>query len=148
MNLAVKLPDRPSVLLRMALLDLESFTDRPGLSVDMLNWVRWLPDGKHCTACLAGAWLVQRSGLDLKDPAMFSPGGLLDFNKVTRDVRDAMEALDAFRRGDIQNALCALGVRQPDDLSDTEWVGEYHDDPAKFKAAMLEIVKLLETHNL
>jgi ribosomal protein S27AE len=107
MNTQVRLPDLPSVLLRLALEDLEKVENDKRYEVDMNVWVQREQD--ICYVCFAGA--VMAETLDATEEDIFGWGTCTD-----KDAYSKLLALDRFRTGNIDGAYRELGRHKPDSI--------------------------------
>ena len=89
----------PSDLLFSALEDLAKCEGDPNYRVDMRVWHRM--NFGVCAVCLGGAVMAKSLGADIYD--------LLDLEDFNQDTRNAFEALDCFRTGDVCGGLVSLG---------------------------------------
>lgn len=131
----VKLPDKPSALIRLALRDLEKCEQSKNYQIEMGAWHE--PNGK-CSVCLAGAVMAQslygeRSKAFI--PSDFGPNEL------------KLRALDDFRCGYINEAFMQLGMKHPG-LPEYFEVAQYRGNPQKFKKNMRQLATLLAKEGL
>lgn len=132
----LNLPEKPSELIRVALADLDKIEKTPGYEIVMSDW--HVPFGGRCEVCLAGAVIAsQRPTLKNEDlqPYHFPPATC-----------GALEALNQFRMGFIEDGLCDMGIygHRFKDMA----VTPYKNDPAKFKRDLERIAKRLEKAGL
>ena len=108
MSFTVKLPDKPSELIDLALADAEAL-DREKYTPRADYWVGSYYDGDdtvHCGVCLAGAVMINRLGVEVEGELDFEfEPELFDNHTATRLI-----ALDCLRRGAVGDAL----IRLPD----------------------------------
>lgn len=146
-------------LIRFALEALEAFESTPGCEVDMSRWHSKRSSDGVCLACLAGCATTRMAGVGVDDPFWASPdpfwGDADDTNKtfalsrrigLTQGAVTGIEkALDLFRCGRVGQALRTLWL--PDDKFDGDRIHmpDYHRDPARFKARLLELADQLES---
>jgi hypothetical protein len=143
------LPTLPSALIRVAIADLEKAEqDTNTYSINMGDWHR--PNASKtgdahltCSVCLAGS--VMAFSLEASDRHSYAPQ---DYDDATEC---ALEAINALREGFIAVAQDYL---DPDmdmpgwEAVDDRIVTHYEEDPAKFKAEMLQMASDLEAVNL
>jgi hypothetical protein len=129
--------NKPSVLIRLAVEDLEAIALDPRYEIDFTTWHRPQPDGR-CSVCFAGAVMARRLECHPEDS-----NGPLRWNEFTKC---KLLALDAFRCGDIEVALdnCAVHRWYPGELSIP--VTPYNKNPALFTLTMLSLAGWLENH--
>ena len=131
----MKLPDKPSELIRLALADLALCAADPNYRIDMGQW--HMPEHGVCQVCLAGA--VMAKSLNASRAAEFYPE---DFPEN----RKKINALDVFRDGLVCTALIDLGQ----DLSNwghgarSREISSYSKDPDAFMADMHDLADDLE----
>lgn len=134
----MKLPAKPSALIRLALDDLEKCEQSPQYRVDMYLW--HASHGTRCRVCLAGAVMAQHGGLHPGEDHL--PG---DFPAHTAR---KLCALDFFRQGDVGEGLLELG--HEDVFRDFENISVplYAEDPEGFKDALRDLAMTLEKGGL
>ena len=131
----MKLPDKPSELIRLALADLALCAADPNYRIDMGEWHK--PEHGVCQVCLAGA--VMAKSLNASRAAELCSS---DFPENSQKIL----ALNDFRMGDVCRALDSL------DLDLSNWgrnapersITPYHRDPAAFMADMRDLANDLE----
>lgn len=130
----VRLPDKPSELIRLALADLRKVEAMPKrFAVRMASWHE--PNGV-CRVCLAGAVMAQT--LQVDDRYSVRRDGW----KFDIDTSEKLKSLDEFRSGWINDALGRTGnVRCMEEL---RWMTDYHDNRERFHADMEQLAKDLE----
>lgn len=147
----IKLPDKPSELILMALEDLKQAV-QDGCVVDMGQWhseqdvciggidqngLVQYKNKKVCAVCLAGS--VMRRGVGDKQEC--SVGDFPD------EVQGKLESLDEFRNGYVEHGLERffgyLIGGLPKGISDWVEITEYQDNPAKFHRDMTKLAKTL-----
>ena len=134
----MKLPDKPSELLRLALEDEEKCHNSPDYIVDMEIWHR--PLSGKCTVCLAGAVMAQT--LESNKTMMLSPA------KFDQDTYSKLHALDYFRSGYIDDGLNCLDIYKPEGgLLSKVPVNNYKGRDYWLKD-MNKIVQMLEEYEL
>lgn len=95
----VKLPDKLSVLIRLALVDLGKAERDPRYKVDM---GKWHEPNSHCSVCFAGAVIAFSLGT--------SSLTCLTANSFPEDDRDKLLALDNVRSGNFVEAAFNFGI--------------------------------------
>ena len=131
----MKLPDKPSELIRLALADLALCAADPNYRIDMGEW--HMPEHGVCQVCLAGAVMAKSLNASRADE-LYSA----DFPEN----RQKIKALDAFRDGLVCTALIDLGH----DLSNwghgarNREITSYSKDPDAFMADMHDLADDLE----
>jgi hypothetical protein len=131
------LPEKPSDLIELALLDLALVERDKQYVVNMDDWHR--PVGEYCSVCLAGSVIAKSLGAvpDRESyPAKFSPY-----------VEDRLWALEYFRVGKVKFAVdrmsgYAHSFRIGLGHEHIEMV-PYADDPVTFKHRLYRIAQLL-----
>jgi len=133
----VKLPEKMSELIRVALVDLVKVEESPDYIVRMENWHK--PRDGVCEVCLAGAVIAKT----LKAPSNENclPSG------TSRSIRDKLEALNELRTGEVCEAAYVMGIYDVGAEYDTPII-DYNDDPQQFKRDMLQLAKDLEAGGL
>ena len=148
----IKLPDKASELILVALLDLERVEMDPAYEVDMDMWHN--PDEGLCSVCLAGA-VIATHGRASKSAVVWPwnyPG----------ETEDKLHALDYFRGGHLAKGLSALtagfaSTASPMSLRVFDFSPEakkqlnalmmgwlsYGDSPEAFKTQMRELAAIL-----
>lgn len=140
------LPAVPSELIRLALGDLRKVESDVRYRVDMDAWHEGLQHREPCTVCMAGSVMAKTLGVDPErdsGPWNFQP-----------DTDSKLCAIDAFRCGAVEDGLERLG--QAEAATELEFeLGEFANPPAydrenpePFHAAMGQLAKFLEEHNL
>lgn len=135
------LPDKPSELIRVSLLDLEKAENTPGYLVCMDHWHLYYDyDSEYpekvgeCGICLAGCVMAFSLRADRErelSPADFKGP---DCSKLI--------VLDHFRSGSIGRGFRSMGLGEPPfELYDVE---HYPDSPAIFKRDMRNLANVLE----
>ena len=117
MNTEQHLPSTPSELIRVALADLSACERDDGYVVDMDDWHAPITDDRGrevCEVCLGGAVLAQTLGAEPHEGI-----GDHDLARYGSGVENKMNALNCFRRGEIDAGLEMLGY-DVDKLSE-EW---------------------------
>lgn len=134
----VKLPDKPSALIRLALRDLEKCERSPKYKVEMAYWHD--PNGK-CKVCLAGS--VMAKSLGVGPNQQLHPQDLED-----ADTQRKLFALNAFRVGGIHGGLEEMGIKRPITLPMTVPREFYKENSTKFKVFMRGVATMLAKEGL
>lgn len=136
-----KLPDLPSKLLEVALLDLEKLEKNPAYSINMDNWHSVGASGK-CRVCLAGCVMTLELGADIYDDVAPS-------RYPSRDA-DKLWALNQFRCGRIIPGILYLGEELEYRYKGKHCVPvvPYEDNPEDFKRDMVDLIVYLESQGL
>lgn len=136
----MKLPDKPSELIRLALRDLEKVEQTPGYVVDMASWHVYQHNMDYgctaCCVCFAGAVIAMESGISLHkglNPWMFE-----------QSIADKLCTLDDFREGDLRTGLRGMGLEVPAGVPCRVQVVQYRHSPSAFKSCMKAIADLFE----
>lgn len=133
------LPDKPSELIRVALDDLAKCeADPDSFTINMGDWL--VPENGKCSVCLAGAVMAQSINVDRS--RALTPYFLGE------SVRDKLLALNLLRVGDVRIGLSFMGIDKGCDMPSSRMVARYRDDPAQFRADMLQLAADLAAHNL
>ena len=139
----MKLPDKPSELIRLALKDLAEGLKEKQFDVDMDFWVARDPGLPRCTVCLAGAVMVRELGFStLHDATPSLVGG---------DTEAKLDALNYLRQGNVEDALIMLDQCEeiwPPGLETDREICPYADDPQEFFKDMRALADHLEEHKL
>lgn len=132
-NKDVKLPDKPSELIRLAINDLVAVEQNPDYKVCMAIWYLRNP-GDKCLVCFAGAVMAQTLGAESTSA--------LNADSFPKDIGDKLVALDYFRVGWLGCGLTALGIqyRALDNIA----LQRYEDDPMGFKQDMVFLADSFE----
>lgn len=114
----VKLPNKPSKLLKVALEDLEAVEKDLKYRIDMNSWHQ--PEDNKCSVCLAGAVMANRLRCDIEkalDPYDLLVDGNIEY---WVDLRNKLEAIDYFCRGKVEGSLLRMGIKCPESLKNCE----------------------------
>jgi len=131
----VRLPSKPSALIRLALSDLRKVEKDKRYKVNMRFW--HLPISvRRCNVCLAGAVIAQT--LEAFPQQSISPG-LLPYSKRSR-----LRALDCFRQGHCGAAFTWLGLRKGDGKRFGRNICDYSRDSQSFHSDMSRLADDLE----
>jgi len=145
MSVVTRLPRKPSALIRMAVDDLEKLERTPGFKVDMTVFVDKGEEGEGepCLVCLAGAVMVCRlDGLNV-------PGTLKGLRPCDFPDNEAeLNALDAFRNGDVDEGCYCLYLAAPESYWELTVPHPYEDGPMQFKADIRKLADELEDRGL
>lgn len=134
----VKLPDKPSALIRLALRDLEKCERSSKYKVEMAYWHD--PNGK-CKVCLAGSVIAKTLGV--KPNQQLHPDDCTD-----NDTRRKLFALNAFRLGGIHGGLDEMGIERPNTIPMTVPREFYKENSTKFKVFMRGVATMLAKEGL
>jgi len=126
----VEPPARPSELLALALRDIEWVEKNPKYDIDMTIWF------SRCSVCFAGAVMVRRFKI---------PDDRCCPSNFTHNWNRAFWSLNAFRNGDITDALSNLGIER--ELGCIK-ISPYCQGPSAFKRDILRLIKLLRKEKL
>lgn len=161
-----KLPEKPSELLKLAMLDLEKVEADPRYRVDMGEWHK--PNGR-CSVCLAGSVMAKTLGLPPNKDDPFYDGRrrraeiirwrLPDYrtSPASPDVDPTISfklfALDCFRNGDITCAFGYLGIKRPEALPNSiggelSYMSEDHHRRPQWKNHMADLIGILQAEGL
>ena len=135
------LPKKPSVLLRLALKDLEVCRNSPDYTISMGHWYYKDADDL-CSVCLAGAVMSQTLGLDPGESQ--SCGPYTSDLSISDNTRNRLLALNSFRCGNLLGGLNRLGCKPPKDLPETVRITQYEISPEKFLEDMYKLVETFE----
>ena len=137
------LPKKPSVLLKLALKDLETCRNSPKYTIDMDYW--FYTNGNECTVCLAGAVMAQTLGFD----PMESPScGPYTHPKISDTTRKKLLALNNFRMGNILTGLNRLGCKLPKDFPAVIKIVPYERSPDEFLICINKLIENFEKVDL
>ena len=137
----MKLPNKPSELIRIAITDLKKAEKSSKYKIHMGSW--HTPAYNKCEICFAGsvmAFSLKRNPQDWLLPEDF-----------TFKTEQKLEALNAFRTGQVDFGLNLLNNRHylKDDYEIfNRDVIEYNKSPTKFKRQMLNLATDLENFGL
>jgi hypothetical protein len=140
---SVKLPNKPSALIRLALKDLSAVEKmKAKYRVDMEVWHE---PNSHCTVCFAGSVMACSLKADPKEN--------LDYDAFGKENKKKLLALNYFRTGDLHDGLNKMEADYDD-----EWipysvaVSSYDatdaDSKKDFKKDMNKIADRLEAFDL
>lgn len=130
----VKLPEKPSALIRLALRDLEKVERSRRYRIDME--VYHVPNG-HCRVCFAGAVMA------------YTLKVARDFNSFTAHElpeQKKMYALDCARRGAVESMFGYLDAHRPDGMPMYVAAAPYGKEPKAFKRDMRSLATRLAKH--
>lgn len=144
-------------LLELGLEDLEKSEKSKNIEIDMGTW--WSGDTLKgpCSACLAGCVLlnrfpkkitekIKRGKYDLRYSDIKNLKGKIGVFPLN----SALQALDAFKDGEIYDALRYLSIFAPNNIEiyHLKYNTTYDESPELFKRNMREIIKWLKANNL
>ena len=131
----MKLPDKPSELIRLALADLALCAADPNYRIDMGEWHK--PEHGVCQVCLAGAVMAK---------SLNAPRAVELYSSDFPENRQKITALNDLRTGDVSMAFESLGLDSSNlDLPLDRVITPYDDDPGAFMADMRALADDLET---
>jgi hypothetical protein len=147
---SVRLPAKPSKLIRLALDDLDAVESEPDkYVVDMDTWhgnLRKSADKGQdpvCHVCLAGSVIAKT--MKARRNWNISP---TDITCMSRLTKSRLAALDCFRVGEVETGLKLMGCTLPTAMLATCNVVEYSQNPASFKDSMNDLADHLERYGL
>lgn len=132
----VKLPNKPSELIRLALKDLKAVEKSKKYTISMNRAYHEPRDDAPCIICFAGAIIAKslKQPVDLQlDPADFDA-----------DTSCKLRALDSFRLGEINEGLDEMGLKLDFIHYDERRIIPYENSPKYFKRDMEELAQDLE----
>jgi len=133
----VKLPDKPSDLILLAINDLKAVEQSEKYVIDMSTFhdPDYAVNGK-CAVCFAGS--VMAKSLKCVPTKAYDPARFDD--KTMKQ----LYALDSFRQGDIASGFDYLGIHLPDLVRSEIEVQDYDDDRELFKEQLTKLAKDLK----
>lgn len=148
----------PSELIKLAVADLEK-AEKAKNVINMGNWCVYDVSNKKCSVCFAGSVMVNTlgnktpvknllAGKDLYGEEVSSED--LWNTEISIDPCDfpkeelALEALNKFREGRIEEGFYQLDIELPDDIVTNVKVSSYNGNKVKFKNQMKELAKALK----
>lgn len=134
----MKLPDKPSELLTLALKDLEACKRDSNYSISMSVWHSFEPNDRQCYVCMAGAVMAQTMKVPLTK--MIDPA----YCAETRQ----LYAINEFRMGNIKEGLSFLDISKPFRCAGYFPVAEYCLNPEQFKQDIKGLITYLQTFDL
>lgn len=135
--MSVRLPDKPSELIRLALADLEKVEADPAFEIDMDVWFIRRRLRPVCAVCQAGA--VMAMTLNAERTREHYP------RQWDQDTALKLLALNDFRAGWVHDGLETMHIDPPDSLpNEFRDFPAYATDPAAYKAVMREMADQLE----
>lgn len=164
-----KLPGKPSELIRLATNDIIA-SEKAGMRVEMSSWLTVeapsARKAKTCTVCFAGAVMAQTLAKTPASKSILKHKGqkltaadkkrLGDFSYGPEEIAEvdtlsypnekpALQALNSFRSGEIEEGFEQLGLDFPSNLLQYQVdVTGYNEDKKLFKAQMFELADSLE----
>jgi len=135
----IDLPNKPSELIRLALIDLHRAENTPGYIVKMYTWHEQDAELGRCVVCLAGSVMAMRLGSDINETVWPDSFGVETGNKLA--------ALDSFRKGRVREGFEDMDIEWEWDNSNIPAVfpvEKYEYDPKLFKRDMNELANMLE----
>ncbi len=135
-----RLPKTPSILIKLALDDLNKVERFKGYRVDMNSWHLYSEKSEICAVCLAGAVMVQT----LKAPQNES----IYPSTFPLDTNGKLAALDFFRLGSVGHGFNRLGLFSKEGDKFNREIPNYRSDRPGFKRAMRKLVRDLKAAGL
>jgi hypothetical protein len=146
------LSDKPSRLIRQALLDLEIVERRPECIVNMYDHYMVLNDELEepgiCVMCLAGAvmYLGSREVRDAQEIGLSQEITASDFGDPAAP---KLRFISEFQFGEFGSAFSELNLPLPEFLTDADFnFPKYSVDPALYKQTLLDYASKLEVVGL
>jgi hypothetical protein len=148
MNTEIRLPEKLSGCILLALNDEEACFNSPDYTINM-NYYHEPPGeigygysiNENCVVCFAGAVMAKTLGGDPTSELI--PEDFCEYNEVR------LGALDEIRGGNIDHALDEMEIDDIfDELPGVVDVTPYEDDRDKWRKDMIGIVKMLEEYDL
>lgn len=121
----VKLPDKLSDLLELAIKDCMRVSRRKNHALEMGTWLRITDDGKSCSACMAGAVMLcelKETEQKLREERYVCPGDYSD------DVERKLLAINYLRSGDLQMAVFSINKGRVGDRLQIEVRSKVNDN--------------------
>ena len=155
------LPNKPSELVELAILDLKAIEQNPNYLIAMDSWhvgsYRDHPniERPRCLVCLAGAVMAQSLGIETT--MTVKPWDPIFHSDVTLEGK--LAALDSFRNGNIYHGITLMCPEFDDyhsahallekmGMSANIFVPEYEEDREEFYQGMEKVIKILKEHAL
>lgn len=133
----MKLPDKPSELILVAIDDLVKCEEDPNYSIFMYDW--HAPIFKEpCYVCLAGSVMAKSLGADVKESLVPS--------SFDHDTSNKLIALDNFRVGNVQGGMQLMNIKNDHNFETIIW--GYSIDPTRFKEEMILLAFDLDNEGL
>ncbi len=140
---AMKLPDKLSELLKLAIKDLLETEKDKRYSVDMDSWHEYDPRANVCYVCLAGAVITQTIKLDFTTQCnLIHPH--YDIPGIETNI-DQLLAINSARLGEINQAISLLGNNTK--FGDRD-ITDYHVNRESFLSDMYGLIDDLEKAGL
>lgn len=141
----IKLPNKPSKLIELALKDLKKCEKSKKYKIDMLRWHTFMRS--KCYVCLSGSVIAQT--LKIKPTIRAKPVGTFNFNsavqkRFSKDTKNKLQALNFFRVGEIKLGLVELGMGSDGNLRDSIHICRYKDNKKAFYKDMDYLVSHLK----
>lgn len=138
----IKLPDKMSELLKVAVDDLEQIEKDPNYRINMAQW--HAPTGDKCEVCLAGATLATRG---IPRDVEIDPSTPINSAEGIK-VYDKLCAINSLRTGSVNTAAEYLGITDTSRLSKIKHVAmtRYEHGPEAFKRELRELAADLEQY--
>ena len=130
----MKLPDKPSELIMVALKDLNACDRSRTYTVDMKTWHSYDIGSNTCVVCLAGSVMAQT--LKVANDRSTSP----DF--FPTEIDDKLNALNDFRQGYVSLGLYSMGLRSEQDPAFVH-ITSFEEDKEKFFMDMTDMANRL-----
>jgi hypothetical protein len=137
-----RLPDLPSDLLTVALVDLAAAEQNPRYRINMGTWHVPEEDGR-CMICLAGATMAGTLGMNPSkelDPS--------DAEVLEEGLGDKLKALDSLRTGELEEAMEILGMELPDHLAACHRIPRYEVDRTGFHRELTKLAGLMKSEGI
>ena len=134
----VKLPDKPSELLRLAMDDLAKCEGSKKYVVHMDIWHSGNVGLDKCLICLAGAVMSKTLGCPITEHSSLSYYSIRVANKL--------RAVNFFRKGDVNLALSCMQIKCLSFLN--RRIIPYKDDPKLFRQDMNKLIRDLRKEGL
>jgi hypothetical protein len=143
----LKLPNKPSAIIRTALADLAAVEKDKKYKINMSTWhspIDYIYNEKSkndpsCEVCMAGA-VIANAGNDVNKlihPDMFDAA-----------TENKLSAIDCFREGEIARGLDYMGIEKPRFMTGYIEMVDYDRNKAKFKKQMNELADVFEEYGL
>ena len=147
---ASTLPNTLHGLLEMAISDLEKVKDRPGVQINMNEWVRRTGD-RTCEVCMAGAVLMETCRLQWKHTMVETLLPAIDPGFLRSTVMNKLEAINHLRTGKVHAAAITMNrLRElrASGIPDDYIITPYYMDRGKFRTDINNLVAILKEHDV